>query len=145
MKVYEMKPILTMDMAAALAQRACEKAGQLGVAVNAAVVDGGGNLQAFLRMDGAPLLSIGIAQDKAYTAAAFGLPTSDWYPLISSSPELLHGIVHTPRLTVFSGGVPIRIQGQLAGGIGVSGGTVEEDAQCADYALELLEAVLAAE
>ena len=88
-------------------------------------------------MDEAPLLSETIAKNKAYTAASFGLPTHEWYTMIKDDPSLLHGIVHTDRLVVFGGGLPIKSEGYLIGGIGVSGGTVEEDIQCAQAALDV--------
>ena len=81
----------------------------IGVPVCIAVADRSGALLAFARMDGAPQMSATIAQDKAYTVAAFaGLPTHQWYDLIKDDPPVLHGIVKTDRLIVFGGGVPIR-------------------------------------
>ena len=64
-----------------------------------AVTDESGDLKAFYRMDGAPKLSIQIAEDKAYTSASYGLPTHVWHDFIKDDPPLLHGIVHTPRLS----------------------------------------------
>lgn len=119
-------------------EAACRKAEELGIKINVAIADDGGNLKGFMRMDDAPLLSMEISQNKAYTAAAFGISTSEWYPMIKDEPELLHGIVHTNRLTIFGGGIPIVIDGQLAGGIGVSGGTAEQDSLCAESALNVL-------
>jgi glc operon protein GlcG len=107
---------------------AVQRARVEGVAVCVAVADPGGNLVAFARMDGAPLLSAQIAQDKAYTVAAFnGVPTGEWYGMISGEPALLHGIVHTARLVVFGGGVPVLDGGRLVGAVGVSGGSAEQD------------------
>ena len=73
-------------------------------------------------MDGAPKLSIGIAQDKAYTAASFSMPTHAWFKLIKDDPPLLYGITHTPRLTVFGGGFQVVIKAEMIGAIGLSGG-----------------------
>lgn len=101
----------------------------LGVPVNISVCDAAGNEVAFLRPDGAPLLSMGIARDKAYTVVAFnGLPTARWYDLIKDEPALLTGIVHRDRLVIFGGGVPILVDGVLVGAVGCSGGSAEEDA-----------------
>ena len=97
-----------------------------------AVADHAGNLVLFARMDGAPLLSSQIAQDKAYTVAAFGLPTHEWWELLEGEPALLHGIIKTDRLIVFGGGVPIIVGGQLVGAIGVSGGSAEQDRHVAE-------------
>ena len=119
-----------------------QKAEELGILINVAIVDGGANLKAFLRMDEAPLLSMTIAQNKAYTAASFGLATHEWYSMIKDEPALLHGIVHTDRLVIFGGGLPIKYEGQLIGGIGVSGGSAEEDIACAQAGLVAFEALV---
>ena len=107
------------------------KAREMGLAMVIAVVDESGVLKGFSRMDGAPLLSVQIAQDKAYTAAAFGISSDAWFDFIKDDPPLLHGIVHTPRLVIFGGGYPIKSGGQIVGGIGVSGGHYEQDMQVA--------------
>ncbi len=89
-------------------------------------------------MDGAPLLSVDLAKDKAYTAAAYGIPTHAWFDFVKNDPPLLHGIVKTPRLIVFGGGYPIEIDGAVVGGIGVSGGHYSQDQQVAEAALAAL-------
>lgn len=114
------------------------KASENGIAINVAVVDEGGHLVSFSKMDSAPILSIEIAQNKAYTAISFGLPTHEWYPLIESEPALLHGITHTPKLVIFGGGFPIKVDDQIVGGIGVSGGSAEQDMACGLAAMEAL-------
>lgn len=137
MEKYRRTGTITLELAETMVQRARERAQEFGVKVNVAVVDAGGNLTAFARMDGAPILSAGIAQRKAYTAVAFGLPTGAWYDLIKDSPGLLHGIPHTPELVIFGGGFPIVVDGMTIGGIGVSGGSEEQDEAAARAALEL--------
>lgn len=105
---------------------------ELGVPVDISVCDGAGNELAFLRPDGAPLLSMGIARDKAYSVVAFaGLPTAHWYGLIKDEPALLNGIVHRERLVIFGGGVPVTVDGRLVGAVGCSGGSAEQDADVA--------------
>jgi uncharacterized protein GlcG (DUF336 family) len=101
-----------------------------------AVVDREGTLKAFLRMDGAPLLSVEIAQNKAYTAAAFGMATHAWFDFIKGDEPLRLGIVHTERLVTFGGGYPIVVDGEVIGGIGVSGGHYTDDMEVAAAALE---------
>lgn len=104
----------------------------VGVAVCLAVVDRAGHLLAFERMDGAAVLSIQVAQDKAYSVAAFnGLPTDEWWPILESNPALLHGFVKTDRLTVFGGGMPVVVDGEVVGAVGASGGSAEQDAAIA--------------
>lgn len=104
---------------------------ELGCAMNAAVVDGGGNLVAFLRASGAFLPSIDIARDKAYTAAAFGLSTDTLCQAVADPPVLRDGIAARPGVVLFGGGFPIVVDGQVVGGIGCSGGSEEHDRACA--------------
>jgi len=112
---------------------ALERAAEIGVAVNVAVTDPSGALIAFARMDGAPLLSSGIAQDKAWTVSAFnGIATHEFFGLIENEAPLREGIVHRDRLVVFGGGVPIRLDDILVGAVGVSGGTAEQDREIAE-------------
>lgn len=101
-----------------------------------AIVNEAGQLKAFHAMDGAPHLAIQIAQDKAYTASSFGIPTHTWWDFIKGDAPLLHGIVHTPRLVVFGGGYPVMEEGQMIGAIGVSGGHYSDDMEVARAALE---------
>lgn len=104
-----------------------------------AIVNDAGQLKAFHAMDGAPHLSIEIAQNKAYTASAFGIPTHGWWDFIKNDPPLLHGITHTPRLVVFGGGYPLLEEGEMIGAIGVSGGHYSDDMEVARAALALIE------
>jgi len=115
---------------------AAQHADSLGIRINVAVVDTGGNLAAFLRMPGAFLHSIDIAIDKAYTAASFGLPTSQWHAALQQHSEAVReGIVRRPRFVGFGGGLPLQEAGQRLGGIGVSGGSEEQDEACAQAGL----------
>jgi uncharacterized protein GlcG (DUF336 family) len=114
---------------------AAKKAAELKLKMCIAVSDEAGDLKAFARMDGAPKLSIDIAENKAYTAAAFGMPTHVWFDFIKDDPPLLYGITHTPRLTVFGGGFPIKLKGETVGAIGLSGGHYTQDMECARAAL----------
>lgn len=125
---------LTLTGAQRVLGASLEMANELGVAVCVAVTDRSGQLLAFARMDGAALLSVSIAQDKAYTVAAFdGLATHDWFDLIKDEPALLHGIVKTERLIVFAGGVAVRSGGgSLVGAVGASGGSAEQDRAIAE-------------
>ncbi len=119
---------LSAEGALAALQAAHAKSLEIGVPVNISVCDAAGNELAFLRPDGAALISMGIARDKAYTVVAFlGIPTSQWYGMIKDEPALLNGIVHRERLVIFEGGVPIKVGGQVVGAVGCSGGSAEED------------------
>ncbi len=117
---------------------AAKKAAEMGLKMCIAVTDESGDLKAFRRMDGAPKLSIQIAEDKAYTAVSFSMPTHAWYDFIKDDPPLLHGITHTPRLIVFGGGFPIVLEGEMVGGIGVSGAHYSQDMECARAALQAI-------
>ncbi|MBI2692987.1 GlcG/HbpS family heme-binding protein [Mycobacterium nebraskense] len=130
----------TINFAAAnrVLDAAVQEAEKLQVRFCIAVVDSAGNLLAYGRMDGAPLLSGQLAQDKAYTVAAFGLPTHEWFEMIRDEPALLHGIVKTDRLIVFGGGIPIRVDGELVGAVGVSGGSSDQDRQVAEAAASVI-------
>lgn len=117
-------------------EAAIAKSRELKRAMCIAVVNEAGQLKAFHAMDGAPHLSIQIAQDKAYTASSFGIPTHVWWDFIKGDPPLLHGIVHTPRLVIFGGGYPVMEEAQMIGAIGVSGGHYSDDMEVARAALE---------
>ncbi|EGO64745.1 cob(I)yrinic acid a,c-diamide adenosyltransferase [Acetonema longum] len=105
-----------------------EKAREIGVPVVIAVVDEGGNLVAQQRMDGALLASISLSLDKAYSALALKMSTEEAAALAVPG-ESLFGLntANGGRLIVFGGGLPIVKNGQVIGGIGVSGGSVEQD------------------
>lgn len=123
------------ELADALIAGAVAKANEMQVPMCIALCDPSGTLVAFRRMDHAPLLSVQIAQDKAYTAVSFGMATHEWHEFIKNDPPLLEGIVHTPRLVVFGGGYPIKVDGVMVGGIGVSGGHYSHDMEVAQAAL----------
>ena len=130
-----------IDGAAALkaAGAALEAANALAVPVNIALVDAAGVLAAFVRMPGAPLHSIDIAIDKAYTAASFGLPTRQWHAALAGhSPAVREGLVLRPRFVAFGGGLPILEGGVRIGGMGVSGGSEAQDETIARAGLRVL-------
>lgn len=104
-----------------------------------AVVDEAGHLRAFHAMDGAPHLAIEIAQNKAWTASSFGIPTHAWWDFVKNDPPLLHGIPSHPRLVVFGGGYPIAEKGEMIGAVGVSGGHYAEDMEVARAGLAAVE------
>ncbi|HJT58367.1 MAG TPA: heme-binding protein [Ktedonobacteraceae bacterium] len=133
------KASITSEAAERLIAAAEAKSREMGKAMVIAVCDEDGVLKAFKRMDGAALLSVQIAQDKAYTAISFGgLASHEWYEFIKNDPPLLNGIVKTDRLVVFGGGYAIKTSEGIIGGIGVSGGHWSEDMQVAEAALEAL-------
>jgi uncharacterized protein GlcG (DUF336 family) len=130
------KSSITAEAAQRLIAAAENKAREMGKPMCIAVCDGDGTLKAFSRMDGAPLLSVQIAQDKAYTAISFSMASHEWFEFVKNDPPLLHGIIKTDRLVVFGGGYPIQTDEGIIGGIGVSGGHYSDDMQVAEAALE---------
>lgn len=114
--------------AQAAAAAAVQAAAQQGLRVNVAVVDAAGVLAAFLRMPGAPLHSVEIAIDKAYTAVSFGLATGQWAEVLKAhSAAVREGLLQRPRFVAFGGGVPLYDGGQVIGAIGVSGASEAQD------------------
>ena len=119
---------LTLEAAEKIISAANKKAAQLKTRVDIAVVDAGGNLKAFARMDGAWLGSIDISIRKARTARWFDMNTGEIGKL-SQPGGPLYGIEHSnDGLITFPGGVPLKnSKGEIVGAIGVSGSTVEND------------------
>ena len=130
--------VITAQAASATCQAAIAHAESLGIRINVAVTDASGTLAAFLRMPNAFLHSIDIAVDKAYTAASFGFPTSQWPEVLAGDEALRLGLPLRPRLVVFGGGLPIVEGEQRIGGIGVSGGSAEQDEACARAGLKAI-------
>lgn len=132
------KSSITVAAAQRMIAAAEAKATEMGKPMCIAVCDSDGTLKAFSRMDGAPLLSVQIAQDKAYTAISFSMATHEWFEFVKNDPPLLHGIIKTDRLVVFGGGFPINTEAGMIGGIGVSGGHWSDDMEVAKAALAAL-------
>ncbi|MEY9836945.1 heme-binding protein [Streptacidiphilus sp. EB103A] len=131
---------ITNSLAQKILAAALKAAEELGIPSSVAVADESGHLNAFARMDGAALLTIDIAQDKAYTAAGFGLATDAWHEFIKGDAPLAAGApTGIRRLIVFGGGLPITVDGQLVGGIGVSGGHWSDDVKIAQAGLAVLD------
>src|ERR1700759_3795084 len=117
------KKNVTLDRAQTVNEAALRKAADIGVPMNVAVVDEGGNLKSFVRMDKAWLGSIQIAQDKAWTARAFDMTTKELAAI--SQPEDPAFGIHTTNgghVVVFPGGIPPKEGDEGVGAIGVSGG-----------------------
>ncbi|MFL0583073.1 cobalamin adenosyltransferase [Solibacillus silvestris] len=129
---------VTLDLAKKMLEKAEVKGKELGMKFAISIVDKAGNLKAFSAMDGAPVLALEIAQNKAFSAAAYNRATHEWYDRLKDDPPLMEGLVHTNRLVIFGGGYPIQLNGECIGGIGVSGGHYTHDMQVCEAALELL-------
>jgi uncharacterized protein GlcG (DUF336 family) len=132
------QPIITAEAAHKALEATIAHANKLGIQINVAITDRAGILVGFLRMPGAFLHSIDIAIDKAYTSASFGFPTSGWMDVIKNDAALMTGLPARPRLVIFGGGLPIVADGVRIGGIGVSGGSAEQDEECAAAGLKAI-------
>ena len=119
---------IDLDTARAAVTACIEKANELDVKMDIAVVDAGANLKAFARMDGAWLGSIDISIKKAKTARYFDFPTGEIGKLSQPGGSLYMIEVSNDGLITFPGGIPLKNKaGDVVGGIGVSGSTVEND------------------
>lgn len=131
---------LNLETAKKIAKLAEDKGKEMGVPIVVSVLDSGGNLILFHRMENALLASIDISINKAYTALALKMPTNEVAKIVKEDSNL-YGIQWTNngRIVPFGGGYPIKVKGNIIGALGVSGGTVEEDMKIALYALKAFE------
>jgi uncharacterized protein GlcG (DUF336 family) len=119
-----------------LIDAAVAEATRLSVSVTAVVVDDSGVLKELVRMDGAPLVSVQTAINKAYAAAAIGMPPDDFYAAIESDGAAVAEFATRPGLALIAGGLPVIVDGQPAGAIGVAGAmTGAEDRRIAEVAI----------
>jgi len=136
----ETKPTLTVDLAKKMAAACEDKAKQEKWLMNIAVVDDGANLVYFEHMDGASKGAIYISQHKAMTSANFPYPTRRFGELAfgkDGKPPAVPGINDVPGIIAFAGGLPIMTaKKEHIGGIGVSGGTSDQDESCAQAGVD---------
>jgi uncharacterized protein GlcG (DUF336 family) len=130
---------VSAEAAQNLVDEACKKASEIDLKIAVTILDEGGNLKTFHRMDGAALIATSASQKKAFTAIGFGMPTGDaWYGFIKDDPILMNGADSLKDFTLLGGGSPIMVDGNLAGAIGVSGGHYKQDEECVEAALKAL-------
>jgi uncharacterized protein GlcG (DUF336 family) len=131
---------LTLADAQAIITSAQRRADAIGQPVNIAVVDAGGNLIAHIRQDGAWIGSIDISIKKAWTSRAFDIETRDLGANAQPGDQFFG--IHTTNngnVAIFAGGVPLRRDGVVVGGIGVSGGSGEQDQTVAEFGAAVLD------
>lgn len=134
------RPSVTAEAAEHILRTAKARAVELGVAVSIAVLDDSGVLKAFGRMDGAPLPAVQLAQDKAYTAVGFEMPTEQWRERLEGDPVFaIGGPAAVHRLVVFGGGYPLTVDGHIVGALGVSGAHVSQDIDIAQVGASALD------
>lgn len=122
---------LNLDSALKVIKATEEKATAINVPMVITVLDKGGNMIAQHRMDEALLVSVEVSLNKAYSAVAVKLPT-DTIGELSQPGAMLYGLQNASRMIIFGGGIPLKIGDEIVGAIGVSGGSVAEDMQCAE-------------
>ena len=125
-----------LPLAKRLAQVAEEKARQTNTPISVAVVDASGNLVLFHRMPKAVTASVDYAQHKAYTAAIYNWPSHKMDELISPPSAMVALTNIDPKVTSLGGGMPIKVNGQFIGGLGISGGPIAQDIEVATAVLE---------
>jgi uncharacterized protein GlcG (DUF336 family) len=129
---------LPLETAQKVIDAAIVKATEIGQPMNIAVVDDGGHLIAFVRMDGAIKASIDISIRKARTSIMMNLPTSALTAVSQPGAEL-YGLEQTSGgLVIFGGGLLLESQGTVIGAIGVSAGSVEQDVSVAEAGVAAL-------
>jgi len=129
--------VMNLDMAKKMIKAAIERAEEMNRLCSVAIVDDRGFLVAIHRMDRAPIPTVDIARDKAWSAATFRMPSSDITKFgDASSPGFGFNTQNwNDRLTTISGGLPIKDDDDVIGGIGVSGGMPDEDVAVCEAAL----------
>lgn len=138
-KIYKGSIKLTLEGTKIILAASEDKAKEIGVPMSIAIVDDGCNLIAFEKMDGAKITSIDIAINKAFTAAGSRKGTHEFAEVASpGKPAFGIHVSNQGRFTIFGGGLPILIKGEVVGGVGCSSGTAEQDREVAQAGLAAL-------
>ena len=133
------KSELTLQACFKMFEAAQLKANELNFKISLTIVDTGGNTKFFSRMDGAPLMASDISRKKAVTAIGFGMPTgASWNDFITGDPILDKGVSNIEDFMLLGGGLPITVENEIVGAIGVSGGHYTQDEACCSAALSIL-------
>jgi glc operon protein GlcG len=131
-----MRATVSRSEARQIIDTAVAEAESMSTPVTVAVVDESGVLKHFERMDGAALVSVQTAMSKAYAAAAIEMPTDEFFAAIESDAAAVASFATRPGLALIAGGLPLLVEGQIAGAIGVAGAmTGEEDRRIAEAAV----------
>ncbi len=137
MKHIVEQSVISYELAELLIKESIKHAQFINLAISVSIVDSVGNLVAFARMDNANLIGVGTSQGKAFTAARSGLNTRQFADFLKSHQIELESLKNENLLPI-PGGIPIFFHEKLIGGIGIGGGTGEQDESCARAALEIL-------
>ena len=131
--------ILTDELCDRLCAAAREKSGELGVDISFAVCDEHGLPRVYRRYGEALALSVTLVPGKAYTAAVTQCRTKDVAAAAAGGAALMSIQTNDPRITLVAGGYPLFAGGKIAGGLGVGGGTEEQDCAIAEYVVSIFE------
>jgi len=126
---------ISLELALALLARVRDEALSRDLSLAIAVVDDGGHVVASQRMDGAALGAMKLAVGKAYTSVLWGAPTGDFMESTQPGGEDWGWNSTDPRIVVYAGGLPLLVDGELVGGVGASGGSAADDAECVGAAV----------
>ena len=129
---------LTTQAAIQMGMAAIDRAESLNIHISLTIVDTTGLPLASLRMNQSPLISVGVAENKAYTALSFRRPTRDWQTSLAHKQTVLAALQSEPKFTYLGGGLPVVINDEVVGAIGVSGGSEGQDIDCAQHAIQIL-------
>jgi uncharacterized protein GlcG (DUF336 family) len=132
---------ITYKEARVVLEAALRRAEEIECPMSVAIVDWGRNLLLFGRHETAKLGSIDVAVGKAYTARSLEMSTADFAPLTQPGAPLFGVQATDSRLVAFGGGLPLTRGGAVVGAVGVSGGSVEMDIDCAEAAVKAFEAL----
>lgn len=134
--------MLTDELCDRLCEAAKEKSRELGVDISFAIYDENGLPRVYRRYGEALVLSITLVPGKAYTAAVTQCKTKDVAAAAAEGGALMAIQTNDPRLTLVAGGYPLFAHGKIAGGIGVGGGTEEQDCTVAEYVVSVFDALV---
>lgn len=133
--------LIKHELAMAALQAGIKRANELDQRSCLSIVDAGGHLVGFIRVDDAAFGTIEVATNKAYTAAALRNPTDTWMAITQPGQELYGFERSCARpFVVFGGGLPVTINGVVVGGVGVSGGPEAADVEIAKAMVDVLQA-----
>lgn len=131
--------VLTDELCDKLCEAALKKSRELGIDISFAISDENGHLRAFRRYGNALVLSITLVPGKAYTAAITQCKTKDVAACAAEGQSLMAIQTNDPKITLVAGGYPLFANGKIAGGIGIGGGTEEQDCEIAEYVVSEFE------
>lgn len=134
--------ILTDELCDRLCDAAKEKSRELGIDISFAIYDKNGLPRVYRRYGEALVLSITLVPGKAYTAAVTQCKTKDVAAASAEGRSLMAIQTNDPRITLVAGGYPIFAQGKIVGGIGVGGGTEEQDCKIAEYVVSVFDEIV---